>query len=166
MIAVRAHQSSPRMTEECLRAVTVLTHDHPDNRRRFGSLAACTLFVADAMRSHLDFHAVAEMGALAMANLALSPENIPILDGAGAVPALYGAMMRHKVVAGVLVACCRALTLLASSPSCRGRMADLGVFERLKETLESEKSGKDVRFWAEQAMQAVATANARRRSIL
>jgi len=45
-------------------------------------------------------------------------------------------------------------------------MADLGVFERLKETHESEKSGKDVRFWAAQALEAVAKANARRRSIL
>ena len=166
MIAVRAHQASPRMAEECLRAVGVLTHDHPANRHRFGALAACTLFVVDAMRSHLDYHSVAELGAAAVANLALSPENIPILDGAGAVPALYGAMVRHKVVAGVLVACCRALTLLAASPSCRGRMADLGVFERLKETHESEKSGKDVRFWAAQALEAVAKANARRRSIL
>ena len=123
--------------------VVFLTQDHPHNREHFGTLAACSLFIVDAMRCHLDYHIIAEWGCLAMANLAVdSPTNIFNLDSVGAAATVYGAIMTHNVVQGVLIAACKAIVLLTKNPSFLGRIKLLGMGEKLQNILESEKSGR------------------------
>lgn len=167
MVAVKAHNKSPVLCETALRAVVVLTEDHPNNRRLFGQLAACSMFIVDAMRSHLDYRAVAEWGCLAVVNLAVdSPDNIVSLDAVGAVPSLFGAMQTHAVVSGVLVAACKAVHYLASHPSCLSRLKDGNAMHRLREINTSEKSGKDVVLWSGRAMEAISHNDARRSSLM
>ena len=120
-----------------------MTQDHPHNREHFGTLAACSLFIMDAMRSHLDYHIIAEWGCLAMVNLATdSPSNAFNLDSVGAAATIYGAIMTHNVVQGVLIAACKAIVLLSKDVTFLGRIQALGLQKQIKNILESEKSGK------------------------
>jgi hypothetical protein len=167
LIAVKAHNNSPALCEIALRAVCVLVQDHPHNRRLFGTLAACSMFIVDAMRSHLDYHAIAEWGCLAMVHLAVdSPDNVVSLDAVGAVPSILGALQTHKIVSAVLVAGCKAVCHLTANSSCHARLKEGNAMHRMREINTSEKSGKEVVLWSGRAMEAMARRDARRSALM
>ena len=81
-----------------------------------------------------------------MANLAVdSPTNTFNLDSVGAAATINGAIMTHNVVQGVLIAACKAMVLLTKDPTFLGRIKLLGMGDKIKNILESEKSGKTLR---------------------
>ena len=72
-----------------------------------------------------------------------SPTNCFNLDSVGAAATIYGAIMTHNVVQGVLIAACKAIVLLTQDMTFLGRIKELGMGQRLKNILESEKSGNE-----------------------